>query len=344
MNQDHVTSSLYGRAAFPKTRMRRSRQSAAIRDLVAESYVTPADIIAPLFICAGQDKPQAIASMPGQYRFTADDLQREVESLLNLGIQNVLIFPKIAAELKTMDGSEGYRSDGLVPTILQQLKSAFPELTVMVDVALDPYTSHGQDGILNARGIIENDITLEALKKQSICYAEAGADVLGPSDMMDGRIQAIRSTLEARGLSDIILLSYAAKYASGFYGPFRDAVNSSKALGKADKRTYQMDFRNSDEALHEVALDLAEGADWVMVKPGLPYLDIIYRVKNTFKVPTLAYHVSGEFSMLHAAAEKGWLDLSQSMHESLISFKRAGANAIVTYFAKTFAEEFRSKN
>ena len=274
-----------------------------------------------------------IASMPNLFLLSVDELLRVAEQAVNLGIPALALFPVVEAHQKSLDGREAFNPDGLVPRVLRELKKNFPELGLITDGALDPYTSHGQDGLIDASGYVLNDETTEVLVQQSLCNAQAGADVIAPSDMMDGRIGEIRRALEAHGFVHTKIMSYAAKYASHFYGPFRDAVGSAENLGKADKKTYQMDPANVNEALHEVAMDLAEGADMVMVKPGLPYLDVIRAVKDTFKAPTFAYQVSGEYAMLCAAAQNGWLDLDSCMLESLMSFKRAGADGILTYFA-----------
>ena len=321
---------------YPSTRLRRTRQADWVRRLVRETRVAPEQLIQPLFVAEG-DLAGPVKSMPGQARLSLAQLKREVKALHKLGIASVALFPVIPPAKKNESGDEALNPKGLVPRAIAAAKSACPDIGVIVDVALDPYTSHGHDGVLDARGNVDNDATVEILTRQAVVYARAGADVLAPSDMMDGRIGAIRSVLERAGLKNTLLLSYAAKYASGFYGPFRDAVGSKSAL-KGDKRNYQMDPANTDEALREVALDIAEGADLVMVKPGLPYLDIIRRVKDRFGVPTVAYQVSGEYSMIKAAAEKGWLDERTAALESLLCLRRAGADAILTYFAKQAAE------
>jgi porphobilinogen synthase len=322
--------------AFPSTRLRRTRQADWIRRLVRETRLDPAQLIQPLFVAEG-DLLGPVKSMPGQSRLSLAELKREVKALNKLGIAAVALFPVIPAAKKNEGGDEALNAKGLVPRAIDAVKSACDDIGVIVDIALDPYTSHGHDGVLDARGNVDNDLTVEILTKQAVLYARAGADVLAPSDMMDGRIGAIRSVLERAGLKNTLLLSYAAKYASGFYGPFRDAVGSKSAL-KGDKRNYQMDPANTDEALREVALDIAEGADLVMVKPGLPYLDVIRRVKDGFGVPTVAYQVSGEYSMIKAAAERGWLDERTAALESLLCLRRAGADAILTYFAKQAAQ------
>jgi porphobilinogen synthase len=321
---------------FPNTRLRRTRQADWIRRMVRETRLDPAQLIQPLFVAEGK-LVAPVPSMPGVERLSLTALGTEARALAKLGIASIALFPVIPPEKKNETGDEALNPDGLVPRAIAAVKKACPDIGVIVDVALDPYTSHGHDGVLDARGLVDNDLTLEILTRQAVLYGRAGADVLAPSDMMDGRIGAIRPVLERAGLKNTLLLSYAAKYASGFYGPFRDAVGSKSAL-KGDKRNYQMDPANTDEALREVALDIAEGADLVMVKPGLPYLDIIRRVKDRFGVPTVAYQVSGEFSMIKAAAEKGWLDEKTAALESLLCLRRAGADAILTYFAKDAAK------
>jgi porphobilinogen synthase len=321
--------------AFPNTRLRRTRQADWIRRMVRETRLDPAQLIQPLFVAEG-DLTGPVKSMPGVARLSLAQLKAEVKALHKLGIAAVALFPVIPPAKKTDTGDEALNAKGLVPRAIAAAKSACPDIGIIVDIALDPYTSHGHDGVLDARGNVDNDLTVEILTKQAVLYGRAGADVLAPSDMMDGRIGAIRSVLERAGLKNTLLLSYAAKYASGFYGPFRDAVGSRSAL-KGDKRNYQMDPANTDEALREVGLDLAEGADLVMVKPGLPYLDIIRRVKDRYGAPTVAYQVSGEYSMIKAAAEKGWLDERTAALESLLCLRRAGADAILTYFAKDAA-------
>lgn len=325
-------------AKYPNTRPRRLRSQGFIRRLVSEHRLSVDDLIYPLFIVPGTGQRQPIASMPGVERLSVDELLREAETCLTLGIPAIALFPVLADEAKSLDAHHAYDDNGLVQTAVRTLKSHFPELGVITDIALDPYTTHGQDGLMGENGVILNDETVEVLVKQALSHAQAGADIVAPSDMMDGRIGAIRSALEAHGFINTMILSYAAKYASSYYGPFRDAVNSSKALGKADKKTYQMDPANLDEALREVALDIQEGADMVMVKPGLPYLDVIHQVKTQFKVPTFAYHVSGEYAMLKAASANGWLQEEAAVMEAMLSFKRAGADAILTYYAKQIAQ------
>jgi porphobilinogen synthase len=321
--------------SFPATRLRRLRRDAFTRNLVREHALTPHDLIYPVFILDGQQQRRTVGSMPGVERLSVD-------LLLPVGIPVMALFPVIDASLKTPDGQEAWNKAGLVPRAVRELKKHFPALGVMTDVALDPFTSHGQDGVLDETGYILNDETTQLLVKQALTAAEAGVDMVAPSDMMDGRIGAIRQALEKNGFIHTRIMAYSAKYASSFYGPFRDAVGSAGHLGKADKKVYQMDPGNSDEALREVALDLAEGADMVMVKPGMPYLDIVRRVKDAFKVPTFAYQVSGEYAMLKAAAQNGWLDHDAVMMESLLAFKRAGADGILTYFAREAARLLRS--
>ena len=323
--------------SFPHSRPRRLRRDAFTRDLVREHRLSPADLIYPVFVLEGQNRREAVGSMPGVERLSLDLLLPVAEDCVKLGIPVMALFPVIDPALKTPDGIEATNPEGLVPTVVRELKKRFPELGVMTDVALDPFTSHGQDGLLDEHNYILNDPTVEILVKQALTQAEAGVDMVAPSDMMDGRIGAIRQALEAKGLVHTRIMAYSAKYASAFYGPFRDAVGSAANLGKADKKVYQMDPGNSDEALREVALDIAEGADMVMVKPGMPYLDIVRRVKDEFRVPTFAYQVSGEYAMLKAAALNGWLDHDAVMMESLLAFKRAGADGVLTYFARDAA-------
>jgi len=317
--------------------MRRMRRDPFSRALMRENVITAADLIYPVFILDGTQQRQTVASMPGVERVSVDLLLNVAQDCVALGIPVLALFPVIEADGKSLDGAEAYNPDGLVPRAIRALKQAFPELGILTDVALDPYTVHGQDGIIDEHGYVINDITTEVLVKQGLCHADAGADVLAPSDMMDGRIAAIRAALEDKGHIHTRIMAYSAKYASAFYGPFRDAVGSAANLGKGDKNQYQMDPANSDEALREVALDLAEGADMVMVKPGMPYLDIVRRVKDEFKVPTFAYQVSGEYAMIKAAAQNGWLDHDKVMMESMMAFKRAGADAVLTYFALDIA-------
>jgi porphobilinogen synthase len=327
--------------SFPATRPRRLRRDAFTRNLVRENALTAHDLIYPVFIIDGQSQRQAVASMPGVERLTLDLLLPVAQECVDLGIPVMALFPVIDAKLKTPDGQEAWNSQGLVPRAVRELKKHFPQLGVMTDVALDPFTSHGQDGLIDETGYILNDETVKLLVKQALTQAEAGVDIVAPSDMMDGRISAIRQALESAGHIHTRIMAYSAKYASAFYGPFRDAVGSAANLGKADKKVYQMDPGNSNEALREVGLDIAEGADMVMVKPGMPYLDIVRRVKDEFAVPTFAYQVSGEYAMLKAAAQNGWLDHDLVMMESLLAFKRAGADGILTYFAREAARKLR---
>jgi porphobilinogen synthase len=308
------------------------------RRLVRETGLSTDDLIYPVFLLEGEDRREPVASMPGVTRFSIDELLAEAEAVCRLGIPALALFPVTPNEKKTSDAREAYHSEGLVQRAVRALKRHFPELGMITDVALDPFTTHGQDGLIDDHGYVVNDQTVEVLIKQALSHAEAGADIVAPSDMMDGRIGAIRQALEQNGFVNTRILAYSAKYASAFYGPFRDAVGSSANLGGGDKLSYQMDPANTNEALREVQLDLAEGADMVMVKPGLPYLDIIYRVKEYFGVPTFVYQVSGEYAMLKAAAQNGWLDERKTVLESLLALKRAGADAILTYYAKTVAE------
>lgn len=326
---------------FPKTRMRRMRYDDFSRRLMAETRLSVDDLIYPLFITEGNKRREPIASMPGIERLSIDFLLQEAEELVSLGIPAIVLFPVIDVSQKSLDAKAAFHEHGLVPEAIKALKKRFPQLGVITDIALDPYTSHGQDGIINEKGYVLNDETIEILIKQALCHAEAGADIVSPSDMMDGRIGAIRDALEKAGFQQTKILAYSAKYASSFYGPFREAVGSQSALGKGDKSQYQMDPGNSDEALHEVALDLEEGADMVMVKPGMPYLDVVYRVKQAFKVPVFVYQVSGEYAMLKAAAQAGWLDEKKTVIESLVCIRRSGADAILTYFAKQVAKWLR---
>ena len=326
---------------FPTNRPRRLRRDAFTRNLVREHAVTTHDLIYPVFVHEGSQLRQAVPSMPGVDRLSLDLLLPVAEECVQLGIPLLALFPSIDPSLKTPDGNEALNPDGLIPRVVQALKKEFPQLGVMTDVALDPYTSHGQDGLLDETGYIRNDDTVEVLVGQALAHAQAGVDIVAPSDMMDGRIGAIRDALEAHGHIHTRIMAYSAKYASAFYGPFRDAVGTRGALGKADKNVYQMDPGNTDEALREVALDLAEGADMVMVKPGMPYLDVVRRVKDEFKVPTFAYQVSGEYAMLKAAAHNGWLDHDAVMMEALLAFKRAGADGVLTYFALEAARLLR---
>lgn len=329
---------------FPETRMRRSRRTPALRRLVAETTLSSGDFIYPVFVLDGKGRTETVPSMPGISRKSIDGLLPELTEAHALGIPAVALFPVIDDELKTLDGSECANPDGLVQRAVRAIKEALPDLAVMTDVALDPYTTHGQDGIIDDSGYVLNDVTVAMLVRQTLSHAAAGADIVAPSDMMDGRIGAMRRALEEGGHVNTVILAYAAKFASAFYGPFRDAVGSAKNLGGGDKSTYQVAPSNSDEALREVALDLQEGADFVMVKPALPYLDIIRRVKDTYQVPTFAYQVSGEYAMLKAAAENGWLDERATVLEALLGIKRAGANAILTYFAVEAARWLSEEN
>ncbi len=328
---------------YPASRPRRLRREAWSRDLVRESRVHASDLILPVFVLDGKDTAQDVASMPGVQRVTLDRIYPVAEECVRLGIPVLALFPVLEPSLKSDDGREALNDTGLVPRVVRALKQRFPELGVMTDVALDPFTSHGQDGLLDSTGYIVNDETVAVLAKQALVQAAAGVDIVAPSDMMDGRIGAIRSALEGAGHIHTRIMAYSAKYASAFYGPFRDAVGSAANLGKGNKKVYQMDPGNSDEALREVALDIAEGADMVMVKPGMPYLDIVRRVKDTYKAPTFVYQVSGEYAMLKAAAARGWLDERSCAMETLLAFKRAGADAILTYFAIAAATWLKEK-
>ncbi len=328
-------------ANYPALRLRRLRRDDFTRRLVREHHLSVNDLIYPVFVLDGKQRREAVASMPGVERLSLDLLLGVAEDCVELGIPVLALFPVIAPELKTPDGIEATNPGGLVPRAVQALKREFPQLGVLTDVALDPYTSHGQDGLLDDTGYILNEPTVAMLVRQALVQAQAGVDIVAPSDMMDGRIGAIREALEAQGHIHTRIMAYSAKYASAFYGPFRDAVGSAKNLGKSDKKVYQMDPGNSDEALREVQLDLMEGADMVMVKPGMPYLDILRRVKDAFRMPTFVYQVSGEYAMLRAAAQNGWLDGDAVMMESLLGFKRAGADGILTYFARDAARLLR---
>ncbi len=326
---------------FPASRPRRLRRDAFTRDLVREHRLHAADLIWPVFVQDGQQRADDVASMPGVRRLSIDLLLPMAEQCVALGVPVIALFPVIDPALKTPDGREATNTEGLVPRAVRAIKQRFPQLGVLTDVALDPYTSHGQDGLLDEHGYILNDLTVDVLRAQALVQAAAGVDIVAPSDMMDGRIGAIRQALESAGHIHTRIMAYSAKYASAFYGPFRDAVGSAANLGKSDKKAYQMDPGNSDEALREVALDIAEGADMVMVKPGMPYLDIVRRVKDEFRVPTFAYQVSGEYAMLKAAAQNGWLDHDAVMMESLLAFKRAGADGVLSYFALDAARLLR---
>ncbi|MET1255282.1 porphobilinogen synthase [Aliikangiella maris] len=324
-------------AGFPIKRPRRMRTDDFARRLMAENQITVDDLIYPVFVLDGNNKIEAIPSMPGITRKTIDQLLLELEEVTQLNIPAIALFPVVEAAKKSLGAEEAFNPEGLVQRAVKAIKEKFPQLGVITDVALDPYTVHGQDGIIDDKGYVLNDQTIAVLIQQALSHAKAGADIVAPSDMMDGRIGAIRNALEQGQYINTKILAYSAKYASAFYGPFRDAVSSAANLGKADKKTYQMDPANGDEAFHEVALDLQEGADMVMVKPGMPYLDVIYRVKQNFKVPVMAYHVSGEYAMLKAASANGWIDEKKCVLEAMVSFKRAGTDAILTYYAKEVA-------
>jgi porphobilinogen synthase len=328
-------------APYPQGRPRRLRRDDFTRNLVRENNLTAHDLIYPVFLLEGRQRREAVASMPGVERLSLDQLLPVAEQCVQHGIPVMALFPVIDPSLKTPDGREAWNPEGLVPRAVRELKAKFPQLGLMTDVALDPFTSHGQDGLLDETGYILNDETVAVLVRQALTQAEAGVDIVAPSDMMDGRIGAIRSALEQRGFIHTRIMAYSAKYASAFYGPFRDAVGSAANLGKSNKKVYQMDPGNTDEALREVAMDIAEGADMVMVKPGMPYLDVVRRVKDEFRVPTFAYQVSGEYAMLKAAAQNGWLDHDAVMLESLLAFKRAGADGVLTYFALDAARLLR---
>ncbi|MEJ2680496.1 MAG: porphobilinogen synthase [Gammaproteobacteria bacterium] len=323
--------------AFPHTRLRRMRQSSTVRNLMRETNLKPEHLICPVFVMPGSQQREPISSMPDVCRLTADELLKEAEALLTLGVRAVALFPVVPMSLKSTDAAEAYAESGLVQTTIRTLKDRLPELTIITDVALDPYTVHGQDGLIDESGYVLNDETVDVLVRQALSHVSAGADIVAPSDMMDGRIGAIRGALESAGYRNAMILSYAAKYASSFYGPFRDAVGSAAQLGSSSKETYQMDPANVEEAIREVALDLSEGADMVMVKPGLPYLDVIRHVRQHFQVPTLAYQVSGEYAMIKSAARAGCLDERKAVLESLMCLRRAGAHGILTYYAKSAA-------
>ncbi|MCD8500185.1 MAG: porphobilinogen synthase [Gammaproteobacteria bacterium] len=325
-------------SCYPLRRLRRIRQQPFARRLVAEHQLTVNDLIYPLFVLEGQNIREPIPSLPAIERLSIDHLVKEAQGCHALGIQAVALFPCIAADKKTLDAKEAYNDSGLIPRAIRALKEAIPSLGVIADIALDPYTSHGQDGITDRNGMILNDQTVDVLVKQALCCARAGVDILAPSDMMDGRIGVIRRALEENTFSEVMILAYCAKYASSFYGPFREAVGSKGALGKADKFSYQVSPSNGDEGLHEAALDIQEGADMVMVKPGLPYLDMVYRVKSQFLMPTFVYQVSGEYAMLKAASQHGWIDEKACVMETMLGFKRAGADAIITYYAHQIAQ------
>ena len=331
-------------ASFPARRPRRLRKHEFSRRLVRENRLGVEDLIYPVFVVEGEKRREAVGSMPGIERLSLDLLLEEVKELVALGIPAIALFPVIAQEAKSLDASAAWDADGLVQRTVRAIKAIAPELGIITDVALDPYTTHGQDGIIDAQGYVQNDLTTRALVKQALSHAAAGADVVAPSDMMDGRIGAIREALESHGFSHTQILAYSAKYASHYYGPFRDAVGSAANLGKSSKETYQMDPGNGNEALLEVGMDIAEGADMVMVKPGMPYLDVIWRVKEQFGIPTFAYQVSGEYAMHMAAIQNGWLKEHECIMESLLCFKRAGADAVLTYFAKRVAQWLKENN
>jgi len=330
-------------ARFSSTRMRRMRKDEFSRQLMRETRLSTDDLIYPMFVIEGNGKRESVASMPGIERVSIDELLKEAAELVKLGIPAIALFPVPPNDKKSDDAGEAFNPEGLAQRAVRALKGAYPDLGVITDVALDPFTTHGQDGLIDASGYVLNDETVEVLVKQAVSHAEAGADIVAPSDMMDGRVGAIRTALENKKLIHTRILAYSAKYASSFYGPFRDAVGSSANLGAGNKYTYQMDSANSDEALREVELDLSEGADMVMVKPGMPYLDIVRRVKDEFGAPTFVYQVSGEYAMLMAASQNGWLDEKAVVMESLVSIKRAGADAILTYFAKKAARWLQEK-
>ena len=327
---------------YPHKRLRRMRHDDFSRRLMRESTLTPDDLILPVFVLEGQQRVEAVGSMPGVERKSLDGILREAESCVELGIPAMALFPVIDASRKSLDAAEAWNPQGLVPETVRALKARFPELGIITDVALDPYTSHGQDGLIDASGYVLNDETIAVLRRQAVCHAEAGADIVAPSDMMDGRIGEVRTALDATGHIHTRILSYAAKYASSFYGPFRDAVGSAANLGKGNKHTYQMDPGNSNEALWEVGQDLEEGADMVMIKPGMPYLDIVRRIKESYGAPTYVYQVSGEYAMLKAAAQNGWLDERACVLEALLGCKRAGADGILTYYATEAARWLRN--
>ena len=335
MSIDKMT---YNNINFPLTRMRRMRYNDFSRRLMRENSLSVDDLIYPMFITEGTNQKEEISSMPEVYRYSLDLLLEQADEINQLGIPAIALFPVTPTDKKSVDAAEAYNPEGLAQRSVKALKSAFPDLGIITDVALDPFTTHGQDGLINQDGYVLNDETIEVLVKQALSHAEAGVDVVAPSDMMDGRIGAIRSALESANYSNTLILAYSAKYASSFYGPFRDAVGSSSNLGKSNKYSYQMDPANSDEALREIQLDLQEGADMIMVKPGMPYLDIVRRAKEQFAVPTFAYQVSGEYAMLKAATLNGWLDERQVVLESLLAFKRAGCDGILSYYAKSVAK------
>ncbi len=330
--------------SFPSTRMRRMRFDDFSRRLKRENRITTDDLIYPVFVIEGNNQEQDVKSMPGVRRQSLDLLLKTAEKCQKLNIPAMALFPVVGDDKKSEDGSEAFNNKGLAATAISALKKEFPDLGIIADIALDPYTSHGQDGLLNSDGYIINDETVDVLCKQATCLAEAGADIVAPSDMMDGRIGSVRKSLDEQSLINTRIMAYSAKYASSFYGPFRDAVGSAGALGSGNKFTYQMDPANTNEAIHEVALDIQEGADMVMVKPGMPYLDIVRRVKDEFMVPTFAYHVSGEYAMLMAAEQQGWINGTACMMETMVGFKRAGADGILTYCALRVAEELKNNS
>ena len=325
-------------AIFPQTRMRRLRSYEFSRRMVRESTLSPDDLIQPMFVCEGSRQCEPVFSMPGVERLSIDLLVEKAKRLYGLGIPAMAVFPVVPKQKKSANAEEAFNPDGLVQCAISAIRDAVPEIGVMADVALDPFTIDGHDGITNSKGYVENDVTLEIIVKQALSQARAGVQIIAPSEMMDGRVGAIRDALESEGLTNVLILSYAVKYASAFYGPFRNAVGSASELAGRDKRTYQMDPANSDEAIREVAMDISEGADMVMVKPGMPYLDVLHRVKTEFGMPTFAYQVSGEYSMLMAAIQNGWLDEKTVILESLMSFKRAGADGVLSYFSERIAE------
>jgi porphobilinogen synthase len=324
-------------SSFPKTRLRRNRKAPWIRELTAQTTLSPSDLILPFFVIEGKNKEEKIAHLPDVSRFSIDLIVKKAKEAAKLGIPALMLFPVIDQKLKNADGKEALNSKNLICRTIAAIKNAVPEIGVITDVALDPYTSHGHDGIVNEKGEIENDATIEILCGQAIVQAEAGCDIVAPSDMMDGRIGVIRDALDDQGFIDTGIISYAAKYASSFYGPFRSAVGSASNLKKSDKKTYQMDFRNADEAMREIALDVAEGADMIIVKPGMPYLDVVTRASQKFSLPIISYQVSGEYAMLKFAAKAGALDFDAALYESLIAFKRAGASAVISYAALEMA-------
>jgi len=333
---------MFDLSSFPRKRMRRMRRDEFSRRLMREHTLTPADLILPVFVLDGENRIEEVASMPGVRRMSLDHLYGVAADCLKLGVPAMALFPVIDTALKSLDAAEAYNAKGLVPRVVAALKARYPELGIITDIALDPYTSHGQDGLIDESGYVLNDETIAVLTRQAECHAAAGADIVAPSDMMDGRIHAVREALDAAGHIHTRILAYSAKYASSFYGPFRDAVGSAGNLGKGNKYTYQMDPANSNEALWEVGMDLQEGADMIMVKPGMPYLDVIRRVKDAYGAPTYAYQVSGEYAMLKAAAQNGWLDERTCVLEALLAFKRAGADGILTYFARDAARYLKS--